>query len=194
MHSPTTTPAVQTTELWHAFADRLRGFLRRRVREADVDDVLQEVFIRVHRGLLRGDVPRDPGAWLHRITRTTLIDHYRSRGADRSLPYAEPTEAGAAARTDGGPGAAESERELARCMVPFIAQLPEPYRAAMTWTGIEGSSQTAAAERAGISVSGMKSRVQRGRRQLAALFHRCCTLELDARGTVMPPEVGCDGC
>jgi len=34
----------------------------------------------------------------------------------------------------------------------------------------------------GISLSGMKSRVQRGRAQLRALFEECCVIALDARG------------
>jgi RNA polymerase sigma-70 factor (ECF subfamily) len=42
-----------------------------------------------------------------------------------------------------------------------------------------------AAEMVGTSVSGMKSRVQRGRAPLRQLFEDCCEIALDARGKVV---------
>ena len=50
---------------------------------------------------------------------------------------------------------------------------------------LEGMPQANAARREGVSVSGMKSRVQRGRRRLAQLLDACCALTLDARGLPM---------
>jgi RNA polymerase sigma-70 factor (ECF subfamily) len=48
----------------------------------------------------------------------------------------------------------------------------------------------------GISVSGMKTRVQRGRRMMRALFEECCHLSIDARGKVFAiapkPRCGCE--
>jgi RNA polymerase sigma-70 factor (ECF subfamily) len=41
---------------------------------------------------------------------------------------------------------------------------------------------------AGISLSGMKSRVQRGRQQLRRMFEDCCAIALDARGHVIECE------
>jgi RNA polymerase sigma-70 factor, ECF subfamily len=41
-------------------------------------------------------------------------------------------------------------------------------------TDLDGVTQVAAAEQDGISLSGMKSRVQRARKQLAELLTRCC--------------------
>lgn len=45
----------------------------------------------------------------------------------------------------------------------------------------------------GISVSGMKSRVQRGRQQLRGLLEDCCSIALDARGRVVSCEPRPDG-
>ena len=47
---------------------------------------------------------------------------------------------------------------------------------------LDGMAQAAAARVEGVSLSGMKSRVQRGRRRLALLLGQCCELTLDARG------------
>ena len=54
-------------------------------------------------------------------------------------------------------------QELAACMAPMIRQLPPAYREAVTLADLEGVSQADAAARVGVSTSGMKSRVQRGR-------------------------------
>jgi RNA polymerase sigma-70 factor, ECF subfamily len=66
----------------------------------------------------------------------------------------------------------------------MIARLAEPYRAAIELTSLQGLTQADAGRRAGISVSGMKSRVQRGREQLRQMLVTCCQIDVDARGAV----------
>jgi hypothetical protein len=46
---------------------------------------------------------------------------------------------------------------------------------------LEGVTQAEAARRAGVSVSGMKSRVQRARQQLRTIVEECCRVDLDRR-------------
>jgi RNA polymerase sigma-70 factor, ECF subfamily len=67
----------------------------------------------------------------------------------------------------------------------MIYSLPEPYREALVLTEFDGLSQQQLAERLGISLSGAKSRVQRGRQQLKEMLHECCTFEFDRRGKVI---------
>ena len=57
------------------------------------------------------------------------------------------------------------------------------------FTELEGLTQKAAAERVGLSLSGMKSRVQRGRAQLRQRLLECCHIEFDRRGRVVEYEV-----
>src|SRR6185312_9496618 len=78
----------------------------------------------------------------------------------------------------------DAARALAGCVSLFVAALPSPYREAVTLVELEGLTAREAAEMAGISVSGMKSRVQRGRAQLRELFELCCEIAVDARGKV----------
>ena len=70
-------------------------------------------------------------------------------------------------------------------------------RRAVEMIDLDGLAQADAARREGVSVSGMKSRVQRGRRRLAELLGQCCSLTLDTRGVPMDyaPSPRCDrGC
>ena len=70
-------------------------------------------------------------------------------------------------------------------MAVFVAALPSPYREAITLTELQGMTQKDAAEMLGISLSGMKSRVQRGRQQISEMLQACCEIALDARGHVV---------
>jgi RNA polymerase sigma-70 factor (ECF subfamily) len=75
--------------------------------------------------------------------------------------------------------------ELSRCLRSLVDRLAEPYRSAVRAVDLDGATQTAVSAGAGVSVSGMKSRVQRGRRQLRDLLLDCCTVEVSAGGGVM---------
>lgn len=171
----------------------LRRFVGRRVAQAhDVDDVVQDVFVRLHRGQ---DGLRDEerfGAWVVRVARSAIAEHGRKRARHPLVgDDAADVEAsvGAEVSEDGSGDESEAiERELARCVPVFVAMLPSPYREALTLTELEGMSQKDAAELVGVSWSGMKSRVQRGRQQLRELFDDCCAIALDARGRVMTCE------
>lgn len=80
------------------------------------------------------------------------------------------------------------EQLLAAYRVSSIARLPSPYREALTLTEIEGFTQKAAADALGIPLSGMRSRVQRGREKLRELLDECCRIGVDCRGPVISCE------
>ena len=166
---------------WQDVAAQLRPFLARQVGPADLDDVLQDVFLRVQRGLPGLRDEERFTSWLFQIARNAIADHRRMRARH---PLAdEPAEAEIpAAPTDDD---REAARSLACCISLFVARLPSPYREAVTLVELEGLTIREAADMVGISVSGMKSRVQRGRAQLRQLFDECCEIALDARGKVI---------
>lgn len=169
---------------------RLRPFVARRVSgPSEVDDVLQDVFLRMQRSLSDLRDEERFGPWIYSVARSAIAEHRRAR-ARHPLAVGEPPEV-----ID--PGDAEDDeavaREVAGYLAPFIAMLPSPYREALTLTELEGSTQRDAAEMMGVSVSGMKSRVQRGRERLRKLLEDCCEIALDARGRVIGCEPRADG-
>jgi RNA polymerase sigma-70 factor (ECF subfamily) len=171
---------------WRQLDDKLRPFVARRVRDdADVDDVVQDIFVRMLRGLSALRDEERFGPWVYQVARSAIADHQRAaaRHPIAPPPVAE-LEGGAAPPLDEEAERA-TEKLLAMYVAPFVAMLPSPYREALTLTELEGLTQAEAAEMLGISVSGMKSRVQRGRRRLRALFEECCHIALDARGQVI---------
>lgn len=180
---------MHTEALWAELAPPLRSFVARRMPAgADADDLVQEIFLRIHEHLpaLR-DGERIDG-WIFQIARHVLADAFRRRRrqrvlgervADEPLPVVDERTAVA---------------ELTACLPPMIARLPEPYRSAVELTELHGLTQDEAARRAGLSLSGMKSRVQRGRAQLREIVMATCAIELDVRGGVTACEPRPGGC
>jgi RNA polymerase sigma-70 factor (ECF subfamily) len=167
---------VTTTAVpWNDVAARLRPFVARRVPTTDVDDVVQDVLVRMHRGLPELRDEDRFTAWMFQVARSAVADAGRKRKDD----LVEAVDDTPAPEPDDDRDAATA---LARCVSLFVAALPSPYREAVTLVELEGKTTKEAAEMVGISVSGMKSRVQRGRAQLRELFEQCCEIAVDARG------------
>ncbi len=161
-----------------AIATALRPFVRRRVAsDADADDVLQDVLLRIERSSETLEDPSRFGAWVHRVARHAVIDHRR-----------RATRARARERAADVLGAAPEDREetmrqvLAAYVASRVDDLPSPYREAVALVDVQGVPSIEAAARLGLSPSGMKSRVQRGRAKLRALLDASCTIDVDARG------------
>jgi RNA polymerase sigma-70 factor (ECF subfamily) len=174
-----------TEQLWVSYSRRLHAFIRRRVPADAADDILQEVFVRVHRDLCCRSEWAKPEGWIYRITRNLIIDHYRRR-----RPVAEIPESLAAPE----PPAEDAAAPLALSLREMVHALPEPYREALLLTEYEGLSQPELARRAGISVSGAKTRVQRARVRLRDMLLACCHFELDRRGHVIDYYARCCCC
>jgi RNA polymerase sigma-70 factor, ECF subfamily len=169
---------------------RLRPFVARRVSlPSEVDDVLQDVFLRMQRSLSDLRDEERFGRWVYRVARSAIAENRRTR-ARHPLAVGEPAETME-------PGEPEDDRAVARevatYLSPFVAMLPSPYRETLTLTELEGTTQQDAAEMMGVSVSGLKSRVQRGRTRLRKLLEDCCEIALDARGRVIGCEPRADG-
>ena len=172
--------------IWQNYAQGLRAFVASHLRgNADVEDVVQEILIKSHRGLKDLKDPAKLRPWIYRIARNAIMDHLRrQKGQHVGLPENLPEE---------GPDASNRE-ELGACVRCFLDDLPEPYRTALIQADLKDVSQKEMAEREGISHSAIKSRVQRGRAKLKDLFARCCQYDLDARGRlieVAPKDPNC---
>lgn len=168
---------------WTRLRAELAPFVARRVAQSDVDDVLQEVFVRVHRGVGELRDEQRFGPWVYQVARSTVIDHLRRRARGPEVRDELP-EVSAECVDDGGP-LTEAEARMAPFVALFVEALPSPYREALTYTELEGLSQRAAAARAGVSLTAMKSRVQRGRERVRAMYESVCVIERDARGRVL---------
>ena len=130
-----------------------------------VDDVLQDAYVRAFRAFPRFRHDADVGTWLYRITYNACIDELRRAGR-RPAPI-DPADAVALAAVGADPSAAVSAIDLA---VRALASLPSEQRAAVVLIDGEGFDVHAAAEFIGVPVGTVASRVSRGRAHIRRLI------------------------
>lgn len=166
--------------IWNHFQKPLHRFVRSRVSNVqDAEDIVQTIYLKIIAqlpGLLNVE---KLNAWIFRIARNAIIDYYRGRRLYTDLPEDFPCPIH---------DASNRNLEVANCIGCFISQLPFKYREAIELTEIKGITQVQLSERLGITVSGAKSRVQRGRSKLKELILSCCQFELDRYGNVLDYE------
>lgn len=166
-----------TENIWHEYHTKLADFIRSKVAEDAVDDLLQDVFIKIHTRIASLKEGGKLESWVYQITRNTIIDHYRSQRINEELPdWIEQ------------PKPEEVEiirKELSSCLEPMVKELPEKYRIAVQMSELENKTQKEVAEQEGISLSGAKSRVQRGRALLKNMLFDCCQFEINKENQVI---------
>ncbi len=160
------------------FAMKLRAFVRRRVRdEATADDVTQETLLKVYRSRASLRDGQRLEAWVYRIARTTLADHYRRQRPSEELPEsltAEPADE-----------VAELREAVLASTRRFLEELPTAYREPVRLAEIEGLPLAKIALRLELSLTAVKSRVRRGRAMLKKKLQQCCRFEFDRTGKII---------
>lgn len=175
--------------VWKNYGSRLRSFIRGKVSDPEeAEDILQELFIRIHAGLCCLEEWPAMEKWIYRVTRNLIIDHYRSRRKSEELEEDLAAEYGSPELDE------DPKARIAFSLKETVGELPEPYREALILTEYEGLSQAELARRAGISLSGAKSRVQRARGKLKTLLLECCHFELDSLGGIIDYQERCCCC
>jgi RNA polymerase sigma-70 factor (ECF subfamily) len=167
-----------TEQLWETFSSSLYQFIQRRVPDShSAEDILQDVFLKIHTHIDSLRTHDRLTSWIYQITRNAIADYYRVQRPTaelvESLPLPEEL-------VDD-----DVMRELSPCVSAIVATLPEAYGEAVRLTEYQGLSQKALSERLGISFSGAKSRVQRARTKIKQQLLDCCHFQLDHGGRVI---------
>ncbi len=187
--------SVSTEYAWQTMSQQLRAFFRRRVGDDQLaEDLLQETFVRVHNGLASLREQERLAAWVQRIAHNTLRDYFRKGFVSKEVLTADGVVADGVSEA---PIADENNNEeIAASLESIVQQLPSRYREAVELAEFQGLTQSEVGARLGLSLSGAKSRVQRGRVKLTDLLLECCHFELDRRGNVIEyqPQHACSGC
>jgi RNA polymerase sigma factor, sigma-70 family len=176
-------------EIWGRYHDRLLGFVRSRIDDPEeAEDIVQELFARVHSGICCMQEWTVMERLIYRITRNLIIDHYRRERPTEEL--------GEELQSDYGLPDLEEDptARLAFSLKETIDEIPEPYRRALLATEYEGLTQAQLARREGISLPAAKSRVQRARAKLKQALLDCCHFELDSRGGILDYHERCCRC
>jgi RNA polymerase sigma-70 factor, ECF subfamily len=148
--------------LYHRFKRRVFSMVARIAGPQDAEEVSQEVFMRIYRGLLkfRGDSALD--TWVYRLTVNAAVSHVSRRPV-----RAEGEEALAHIPTHEGPA---RDPRLAARLEAALADLPAGYRAVLVLHDVEGLSHEEIAEILGCRVGTSKSQLHKARSRMRELL------------------------
>jgi RNA polymerase sigma-70 factor (ECF subfamily) len=167
-----------TRQIWNEFHTKLHSFISNRVNDVSaVDDILQDVFIKIHSQI---DSLKDNNkikGWIYQITRNAIVDYYRANKKMEDLPDILST-------TELNPDS-ETRDEIGSCFLPMIRNLPQHYSQTLLLSEIKGLKQTEVAASQGISLAGVKKRIQRGRSLIKETLMEGCQFEFDRLGNII---------
>jgi RNA polymerase sigma-70 factor (ECF subfamily) len=184
-----------TEKIWEDFSEKLRSFIAYKVSDpSHIDDILQDIFVKIHRNIDTLEDSSKIRSWVYRIAGNTIIDYYRKRKNGMSgIDSIDAQEEDALLAFDEIDGE-DPAKEVASGLKGMIEALPEKYSQALFLVEFEGLSQVELAKKLNISVSGAKSRVQRGRLMLRDSLMKCCHFEFDRFGTIIGIKPACCCC
>jgi RNA polymerase sigma-70 factor (ECF subfamily) len=140
-------------------------------RAAEADELTQEIFVRVFQGLESFDTGGSFAAWITRVARNHCIDHYRRRRLEKAITTEERGEASvpeAPRATD--PYVALEHKDLAAWIRTALDHLPDELKQAVVLRDLQEMSYDDMAELLDVPLGTVKSRINRGRLELARLL------------------------
>ncbi|WP_299789411.1 RNA polymerase sigma factor SigZ [uncultured Shewanella sp.] len=177
---------MKLEDIWSSYRSSLKAFLHSKISNpSDVDDLLQEILIKTHNSMDDLKKGESIKSWLFQIANRTTIDFYRKNGRLNEIDSEDLWY---------GESEYDVKTDLSHCIEPFLKALPEEVAELLRSVDLGERSQKAYAQELGISYSTLKSRVQKGRSELQALFEDCCHYSLDKQGNLIDFEQKSDSC
>ena len=139
-------------ELYRRFAPMVHGIALSRVPRAEADDLVQEVFISVHKNLSSLRDRNAVGPWLAKIARNRAVNYYRSARPNDEL------------NDDIAEGS--SSRPEAYEVLAVIRSMPDAYRETLVLRLIEGLTGPEIAAQTGMSPDSVRVNLHRGMKML----------------------------
>lgn len=192
-------PLRRTPEIGPVFSEHragVRAQISQLVPADEVDDIVQEVFVKVARALSTFSGKAELRTWLHQIARRTAIDHLRSRRHHerRHTISLEATDSERSGETIGHPAdpakiGPEAPSRLVRaemhgCIQEFMRRLPAAHAEILRLKEIRGFTNAEIASRLGLTVDAAKIRLHRARAAMRALVSQDCELYRTTDNTI----------
>jgi len=139
-------------ELYRRFAPMVHGIALSRVPRAEADDLVQEVFISVHKNLSSLRDRNAVGPWLAKIARNRALNFYRSARPSDEL-------------NDEIAGSPNSKPEAFE-ILSVIRSMPDAYRETLVLRLVEGLTGPEIAAQSGMSADSVRVNLHRGMKML----------------------------
>jgi RNA polymerase sigma-70 factor (ECF subfamily) len=138
----------------------------------EAEDLTQEIFLKVFRSLDKFNRDADFSTWLGSVARNYCIDHYRASKREREVLVEDLVAFDTAPAVSGNPYRVLEDRDRRSFLRRGLDMLPDKLREAVVLRDLQGLSYQEMAERLGLPEGTVKSRINRGREELARLLLR----------------------
>jgi RNA polymerase sigma-70 factor, ECF subfamily len=139
----------------------------------EAEDLTQDIFLKIFKALASFDRRANFQTWIISISRNLCIDHYRSVRKERQTIAREvDTNDLQPASTDRGPYQAAEHQDLRGLLRQALQKLPLTLRTAVVLRDLQELSYQEIADRLGLPEGTVKSRINRGRIELAHQLRR----------------------
>jgi RNA polymerase sigma-70 factor (ECF subfamily) len=172
--------ATTLTFIHQTFGRQLHNIVCKKLaHQDDCHDIMQEVYLKILLNINKVEQADNMAAYLVTLTNNTVIDHFRKAKLVTYSTINEGTVAGYEVTKD------QSLQLADCCLRPMIESLPEIYRDALIATELENMKLKDYAEKADISLSNAKVRVQRAKEKLKDIIMQCCSYDFDKYGNII---------
>jgi RNA polymerase sigma-70 factor (ECF subfamily) len=158
-------------------------------RPSEAEDLTQEVFIKVFQTLKSYDQAQGTfSTWLARVARNHLVDHYRRTKRDRATSSLdeEPGEVESQPSPEAGPAAGVESRERRELLQEGLNKLSPDLREAVILRDLNDLDYDEIAGVLGVPQGTVKSRINRGRLELARVLKRMESMKGPAKAGSEP--------
>jgi RNA polymerase sigma-70 factor, ECF subfamily len=166
---------------------RLLRYIASMVRDtAEAEDVLQDVMLRASRGYAELHAEQALTGWLYQIATHACVDHLRRRA--RRLPVETWTELDELVACDDSLPSLDQRverQQMSSCVQQLLERLPDPYRSVIILCDVEGLTAPEIGELLGLTLTTVKIRIHRARRQLRKELEAGCSFSRDERGVLV---------
>ncbi len=166
--------------VWLEYHLEINRFVLSKIKDKDeVNDIMQDIFIKMYSNLNKLKDEEKIRSWLYQIARNTIHDYFRKQKLSSN--------------SEEHVLSSDSENrnineKFSACVQPHINKLPSIYKEALIKVELQNCSQLQLARELNISYSALKSRVQRGRELLKSYFKACCNISTDKYGNILEAE------
>ena len=138
----------------------------------EAEDLQQEIFLKVFKALDKFHRDADFSTWLSSVARNYCIDHYRASKREKEVVVEDALAYDLAPASSGNPYRALEDRDRRSFLRRGLEALPEKLREAVVLRDLQGLSYQEMALRLALPEGTVKSRINRGREELARLLLR----------------------
>lgn len=191
------TDGLDFDSIYDEFHLRIGRYLERMVGKGESEDLTQEVFLKVNKGLKSFEGKSSLSTWIYRLATNAALDKIHSRSFRENKQKISLSNVGDESEADGKDILMQekelsAEREAIRtemneCIREFVDKLPENYRTIIILSELKDLKNQEIAEILGISLEAVKIRLHRARVKLKEEFEAGCNFYYNENN-----ELACD--